>query len=93
MLGAHAVGRLAADAEQSLHKLAIALPKPPRVEMERLSEVIRFDLDEPRLAALQQAIGEQRVELSALRRCAERILAFPASQLCWSSDSPLGNFH
>ncbi|MFO7633055.1 MAG: WYL domain-containing protein, partial [Caldilinea sp.] len=67
-LGAHAVGRLATDAERSLDKLAIALPKPLRAEMERLSEIIRFiapglhfDLDEPRLATLQQAIREQRV--------------------------------
>ena len=68
MLGAHAVGRLAADAQRSLDKIAVVLPKPLRAEMERLNAIIRFvapalqfDLDEPLLAALQQAIQEQRV--------------------------------
>ena len=68
MLGAHAVGRLAANAQRSLDKIAIVLPKPLRAEMERLSEssgslrpALQFDLDQPRLATLQQAIQEPRV--------------------------------
>lgn len=68
MLMAQAAGKLPADAETALAKLALVLPKTTRSEMERLLEIIRiimptarFDLDEPRLMTLQKAIREKRV--------------------------------
>jgi len=68
MLMAHTAGRLSESAERALAKIAVILPGEMRQEAERLAETIdfvmppaRFDFDDPRLAALQQAIREQRV--------------------------------
>lgn len=68
MMLAHTKGQVAFDAEQALAKIAIVLPEHMRVEVFQLTEFIhffapgqRFDLYEPNLAALQQAIREQRV--------------------------------
>jgi predicted DNA-binding transcriptional regulator YafY len=68
LLRNQAAGRLAQGTEQAMAKLVAVLPRATREEVERRSGVIdfvpgpaRFDLDDPRLAALQQAIREQRV--------------------------------
>ncbi len=68
MLVAHATGRLPADAWQALAKISVILPARLRAEVERLTDIIhfiaptpQFDLDEPRLATLQQAIRERRL--------------------------------
>ncbi len=67
-LGKHATGRLAQGMDQAIAKIVAVLPRATQDEVERLSGVIdfftleaRIDLDDPRLAALQQAIHEQRV--------------------------------
>ncbi|MGH2593538.1 MAG: helix-turn-helix transcriptional regulator [Anaerolineae bacterium] len=72
-LGAHmlvgqAAGQLPADAERALTKIAAVLPHATRQQVERLNEIIhfvlpqaRFNLDDPRLVSLQQAILERRV--------------------------------
>jgi predicted DNA-binding transcriptional regulator YafY len=68
MLLAHAEGRTGADAERALAKVALVLPTMLRQHTERLASSIeffmpriRFDLDDPRLAAGQHAIQERRV--------------------------------
>ena len=56
------------DAQAALDKVKVILPKHLRVEIERLNKIIhfssplrKFDLKQPYLAELQQAIREQRV--------------------------------
>jgi predicted DNA-binding transcriptional regulator YafY len=68
MLMAHTTGRLSADAELALAKIAVVLPDEMRHEAERLADTIefvmppaRFDADDARLAMFQQAIHELRV--------------------------------
>jgi predicted DNA-binding transcriptional regulator YafY len=68
MLLAHTEGRTGADAERALAKVALVLPSMLRQNTERLASSIeffmprtRFDLDNPHLAASQQAIQERRV--------------------------------
>ena len=68
MLASHASGRLPADAQQALAKIAAILPRALRQEMESLGEIVqfvapsqRFDLDNPLLATLQRAIRERQV--------------------------------
>ncbi len=68
MLMAHTAGRLSADAEGALAKIAVVLPGGMRQEAERLAETIefvmppvRFDADDTRLTTLQQAIKQRRV--------------------------------
>jgi predicted DNA-binding transcriptional regulator YafY len=68
MLLSHMEGRMSADAERALTKVALVLPSLLRQNAERLAASIeffmprtRFDLDDPHLAASQQAIQEQRV--------------------------------
>jgi predicted DNA-binding transcriptional regulator YafY len=68
MLMAHTAGRLSADAEGALSKIAVVLPSGMRQEAERLAETIefimppvRFDADDTRLTTLQQAIQQRRV--------------------------------
>ena len=68
MLLAHMEGRMSADAERALGKVALVLPSMLRQNAERLVSSIeffmpqaRFDLDDPHLATLQQAIQERRV--------------------------------
>jgi predicted DNA-binding transcriptional regulator YafY len=63
-----AAGALTLKAEQALAKLAVALPKETRQRVESLTGIIsfitpqdRFNLDEPQLMTLQQAIQQQRV--------------------------------
>lgn len=71
LLRSQASGRLIGAAEQALSKLRAALPKPSRQQAEQLSDIIRFhvlaeqfDLDEPRLLRLQQAlVNQQLVEI------------------------------
>jgi predicted DNA-binding transcriptional regulator YafY len=65
MLATNTTGRLPAAAELALAKVAAVLSREQRTEVERISEVLRFtapparfDLDEPRLATLQQAIHD-----------------------------------
>lgn len=67
LLGQQASGRIAAGVAGAAAKIAAALPAPTRRDTERLAETIaflatpaRFDLDDPRLALLQRAIGERR---------------------------------
>ncbi len=68
LLGLHALGRLPDDAERAITKIAHVLPSKSREQVARLSEIVRFfverrgfDLDDPRLVALQRAIMEQRL--------------------------------
>ena len=68
LLRNQAAGRMAQGAEQAIAKIAAVLPQATRGEVERLSGVIdffteeaRFDLDDPRLVTLQQAVRERRV--------------------------------
>lgn len=68
MLALQAAGRLPADAEQALTKIASILPDKTRQHVERLTSIIqfilpenRFNLDDPRLLMLQRAILERRV--------------------------------
>jgi predicted DNA-binding transcriptional regulator YafY len=63
-----AAGRLTQKAEQALAKILVALPKESRQRVEALAEIIRFitpqdrfNLDEPQLVTLQQAIQNQQV--------------------------------
>ncbi len=63
-----AAGTLTLKAEQALAKLAVALPKETRQRVESLTGIIgfitpqdRFNLDEPQLITMQQAIQQQRV--------------------------------
>lgn len=63
-----ATGELVSDAERALTKLAVALPEKTRQQVESLTKIIsfiapqeRFNLDEPQLVALQQAIQQQKV--------------------------------
>jgi predicted DNA-binding transcriptional regulator YafY len=67
LLGLHALGRLPDDAERAIAKIALVLPNKSLEQVARLSEIVRFfvdrqgfDLDDPRLVALQGAIIEQR---------------------------------
>ncbi|MCL5999378.1 MAG: YafY family transcriptional regulator [Chloroflexi bacterium] len=68
MLLANTTGRVSADAEHALAKITLVLPSDMRAEVERLTEVIRilgparkFDLYEPHLAMMQQAVRDHRV--------------------------------
>ena len=68
LLTSHATGRLPDEVEKALTKLTVALPKNLREEMKHLTEVIhfiapnlKFDLNEPRLSAIQKAINEHNV--------------------------------
>jgi predicted DNA-binding transcriptional regulator YafY len=68
MLALQAAGQLPHDAETALDKLAHALPDSSRQQVEELTRLIqfvvpqeRFNLDDPRLKKLQQAIREQHV--------------------------------
>lgn len=63
-----AAGALTINAEQALAKISVALPKTTRQKVESLIGIIgfitpknRFNLDEPHLITLQQAIQSQRV--------------------------------
>lgn len=63
-----AAGTLTINAEQALAKISVALPKTTRQQVESLIGIIgfitpknRFNLDEPQLITLQQAIQSQRV--------------------------------
>jgi predicted DNA-binding transcriptional regulator YafY len=63
-----AAGGLTAGAEQALAKLAVALPEATRRRVEALTGIIefitpqaRFNLEEPQLISLQQAIQNQQV--------------------------------
>lgn len=65
---ANATGQVPQDAQTALDKVKVILPKHLRADIERLTEVIRFaspmrrfDLEQPYLTELQQAIREQRV--------------------------------
>jgi predicted DNA-binding transcriptional regulator YafY len=68
MLRVRSTGQLAKDLDQALAKLTIALPEKVREEATHFSRAMRvmlprstFDLDDPKLAALQGAIREGRV--------------------------------
>jgi len=68
MLAGQAAGHLPENAECALTKIATVLPQATRQQVERLNEIIhfilpqaRFNLDDPRLVTLQQAILEHRV--------------------------------
>jgi predicted DNA-binding transcriptional regulator YafY len=68
MMIAFTKGKVCADAEQALNKIAVILPESMRTELQRLSEIIgfypigaRFDIYETHLATLQQAIREKRL--------------------------------
>lgn len=63
-----ATGAVTANAEQALAKITVILPKETRQRVESLTGIIgfisppaRFDLDEPQLLTLQQAIQRQQV--------------------------------
>lgn len=63
-----AAGALTSNAEDALSKISVALPKTTRQRVESLTNIIgfiapqeRFNLDEPKLMTLQQAIQSQRV--------------------------------
>lgn len=67
MLALQAAGRLPNDAEQALTKIASILPDNTRKHVETLTGIIqfippeqRFNLDDPRLLILQEAILERR---------------------------------
>jgi predicted DNA-binding transcriptional regulator YafY len=68
MLGAHSTGSLSTDTHSALAKIAFLLPEETRVHVEGLAEGLqffpspaRFDIDDPRLVLLQQAIRTRRV--------------------------------
>ena len=68
LLAARAIGRLPQDATRALEKVSAVLPAAARSEVDRLSSVISFmtrgrpfDLDDPRLRLLQDAIGDRSV--------------------------------
>lgn len=63
-----ATGALVGDAEHALTKLAVALPEKTRQQVESLTKIVsfiapqeQFNLDEPQLVTLQQAIQQQKV--------------------------------
>lgn len=63
-----AAGAFTINAEHALAKISVALPKEMRQRVESLTNIIgfiapqeRFNLDEPQLITLQQAIQSQRV--------------------------------
>lgn len=63
-----ATGALTTNAEDALSKISVALPKTTRHRVESLTNIIgfiapqeRFNMDDPRLMTLQQAIQSQRV--------------------------------
>jgi predicted DNA-binding transcriptional regulator YafY len=67
MLANQAAGQLPSHAETALAKIAAVLPNETRGQVERLTEIIefylpkeRFNLDDPRLLTLRQAILERR---------------------------------
>jgi hypothetical protein len=67
------------DAERALEKITAVLPEATRREVERLTGVIGFlsrrqpfNLDDPRLIALQAAIGGAARGASALPRLQHR---------------------
>jgi predicted DNA-binding transcriptional regulator YafY len=68
LLAVQAAGQLPKDAGKALEKILAILPENTRREVDRLTEIITFlsrrqpfNLDDPRLAALQQAIQARRV--------------------------------
>lgn len=68
LLARQAAGRLPANAEHAIAKIAAVLPDATRDQVERLTGAIgfiapqaRFDLDDARLVTLRQAIGERRL--------------------------------
>ncbi len=68
MLALQAAGQLPRDAEMALNKLAQILPAPTRAQIEKLTQIIqfmlpeqRFNLEDPRLEVLLEAIHERRV--------------------------------
>ena len=68
MLISHTTGRVPADAELALAKVAAVMPHELRAEVAALADIMgfiapaqRFDLDEPRLARLQEAIRARRI--------------------------------
>lgn len=68
MLALQAVGQTIRDAESAVTKIVHSLPGATREQVERLSEIIhffvpneRFNLDDPQLVDLQQAIIGQHV--------------------------------
>ena len=68
LLAVQASGQLPKDAETALHKILAVLPQSTRQEVQRLTEVIGFlsrrrpfDLDDPKLTSLQDAIRRRRV--------------------------------
>src|SRR5690606_37467245 len=68
LLMQQATGAFAADAEQALAKLAVALPRATRERVAALAEIItfiapgrRFDLDDPQLLTLQRAIQQRHL--------------------------------
>jgi predicted DNA-binding transcriptional regulator YafY len=68
LLCQQASGTFAADAEQALAKLEVALPSRTRQRVAELAGIIsfiapaqRFNLDDPMLVTLQRAIQQQRV--------------------------------
>ena len=68
MLMANATGRVSQDAQAALDKVSVILPKHLRTEIDRMREIIHFagtmrpfNLEEPYLMQLQQAIRERCV--------------------------------
>jgi predicted DNA-binding transcriptional regulator YafY len=68
LLAQQAAGRWPASAETALAKIVAILPAAVRQQADRLTDIVhfvtpaaRFDLDDPRLATLRQAIVERRV--------------------------------
>ena len=68
MLATQASGRHVAEADRALEKLAAVLPANVREEVDRLNSIItishlpgRFNLDDPHLVKLQQAILDHRI--------------------------------
>lgn len=68
LLSMQAAGHLPEAAEQALSKIAHILPRDTRYKVERLTDIIqfftpeqRFNLDDPQLMLLQQAINDHRL--------------------------------
>jgi predicted DNA-binding transcriptional regulator YafY len=68
MLASQATGRHVTDADRALEKIAAVLPADARQQVDRLNSIItifqpsgRFDLDDPRLVILQEAILDRWV--------------------------------
>jgi predicted DNA-binding transcriptional regulator YafY len=68
LLAQQAAGRWPASAETAVAKIVAILPAAVREQVDRLTGIVhfvtpaaRFDLDDPRLALLRQAIAERRV--------------------------------